>query len=260
MKLVFIWFVLFSISCCFSAENNDCIKVLSDYGVSARFGGNVGHSIHSLTLEYLRWFKPDITSNNTIPTIDMNLRAEDAIRPNTLEDPDPSPFMTNSLRSLDRVLSHMDNQLYDVKYFTILERIVHAFHMQEVWEMAQQPYQAYKATPPPDAVCTCARDVESNGVMKMLRFSALAMREPALIYGKSRKDYYVQYQVVYSFGSNDKISAQAPLGPGQVLLTESGAMPPLENEASWKKWKDILISMDPTVPTDLALYLYCNLN
>jgi hypothetical protein len=208
----------------------------------------------------LREFKPSVTINNTIPTVDMDLRAE---RPLLHHAPHSatSPFMTNGMRTLDEVLSHMDNPNYDVKYFTILERIVHSFHMQEVWHMTRSEYLTLQRNPPSASVCQCANDLEANGVMRALRFTALAMREPELIYGEGRQQYYVQYQVTYHFGgAANKYDGQAPLSADNILLKESDSMPELVDETSWAKWREILTSMDPNSHKDLALYLFCALN
>jgi len=41
-------------------------------------------------------------------------------------------FMTMGLRAVDKVLAHMDNPDFDIAHYTILERLVHTLHMQEV--------------------------------------------------------------------------------------------------------------------------------
>jgi hypothetical protein len=236
--------------------------VLAEGGASDRFGSNVGHSIHSITVQHLQEFEPNVTVNNTIPTVDMDLRAEWPIRLNAPDMAGSSLFKTNAMQTLDQTLSHMDNKDYDVKYFTILERIVHTFHMQEVWFMSREYYNVLKKSPPSTSFCRCARDVDNNNVMKMLRFSALAMREPALVYGQDSKDQYVkyvQYSVTYHFGANNKVDAKGPLNPNSVLLSVEDSMPALVDEASWAQWKKILLNMDPSTPKDLALYLYCAL-
>jgi len=190
----------------------------------------------------------------------MDLRSEQAILPSAPM-AQSSMFYTRPLKTVDRILSHMDNPYYDVRYFTILERIVHVFHMQETWALAKVHYDKLKTRPPPASVCKCAVDVEANGIMKMLRFSALAMREPGLIYGENRRDYYVQYQVTYHFGNklNDHGSHSDNLDE-DTLLHPADSMPSLKDQAAWDKWRVILTSMPPEMAKDLAIYLYCALN
>ena len=46
-----------------------CPRVMSEAGLSANFAPMVTHSIHSLTVEDIRYyFKPDATEENCIPT------------------------------------------------------------------------------------------------------------------------------------------------------------------------------------------------
>ena len=53
-----------------------------------------------------------------------------------------------SLRLIDAVLTHMDNPNYDMRLYTPLERIVHAAHMQEVWQEAGEVYNRMKVEDP----------------------------------------------------------------------------------------------------------------
>ena len=93
----------------------------------------------------------------------------------------------------------MDNPSYDVKHFTPIEKIAHAFHMEEIWAAILEEYKKIKTNPPSDNVCKCAMDVENNGVLKMLRFTALAIREPQLVYGNNMK-MYDNAKKNYNFG------------------------------------------------------------
>ena len=122
--------------------------------------------------------------------------------------------------------------------------------------MIRHEYHAYKESPPPQDVCGCVRDVEHNGIRKALRFIALAVREPAIVYdapnyAPGRAAYYVPYSVTYHFGSANE---------DRVLLTQAEAMPNLADQASWDLWVKLLTSMDPNAHKDTALFLYCSLN
>ena len=44
------------------------------------------------------------------------------------------------MRLMDSVLTNMDNPNYDMRLYTPLERMVHAAHMQEVWQEAGEEY------------------------------------------------------------------------------------------------------------------------
>ena len=51
---------------------------------------------------------------------------------------------SQSLQLMDSVLTHMDNPNYDMRLYTPLERIVHAAHMQEVWQEAGEVFNGMK--------------------------------------------------------------------------------------------------------------------
>jgi hypothetical protein len=258
-----------------SSKPKSCGTVLRSGGASPRFGYLVGHSVHSLTVSELQKFEPSTTANNSVPTIDPDLLSTTPIRlsapDDTISNKNSKSFFSDGMRAIDDVMSHMDNPNYDVKYFSVMERVVHAFHMREIWAMAKDHYdQHLRRSPPTAEFCACATDTEHNGIMKELRFAALGMREPVLVYGqkpgqRNYNGYYVQYQVTYSFGSqpNDDASdteVSAPFTPDSALLSPEDSMPELTDGASWQKWRQLLLSMDPACHVDVALYLYCALH
>ena len=81
---------------------------------------------------------------------------------------------------MDSVLTHMDNPNYDMRLYTPLERIVHGAHMQEVWQEAGEVFNRMKVGAGgniPAEVCKCMKNIESNGILKMLRLIALKVRK-----------------------------------------------------------------------------------
>ena len=92
-------------------------------------------------------------------------------------------FVTDGMNSLNEILTHMDDKDYEIYGYTTLERVAHTFHMEETWAKAKIEYDKIKVNPPSDQFCACAMDIKENGVLKMLRFSALEIREPQLVYG-----------------------------------------------------------------------------
>jgi hypothetical protein len=244
-----------------------CYKTLKDGGVSDRFAGVVAHGIHSMSLDQLQKFEPSATENNIIPTVNMDLGSNLPILPNVRDMPaTKKSFQTDGMRAVDQVLSHMDNKNYDIKEYSALERLVHALHMREVWFHAQKRYADVKASPPSVDVCKCARDVDNNGILKVLRFIALAIREPALMYGKHTTldnggiaDWPGN---LYTFTDPNNLQLQSP----------EKAIPSLKDEASWQEWKKLMLHDENNFEgikfnsveeaNDdyyLALYVYCAL-
>jgi len=232
-----------------------CPEILKSYGVSPQFPGVVAHGIHSITVEDLRTFEQTVSIENSIPTVNRDLMSSFPIILNAPEIRRPKiDFRTSAMRVVDEVLSHMDNPNYDISQYSTLERLVHAFHMREVWSKAHVEYLKIKSNPPSNEVCKCVRDYENNGVMKMLRFSALAIREPKLMFGKtvSLNNGSVSYNSnVYNF----QFAKHA-----DPLKAPSDSMPPLKTAGGWGQWKKAMMDMKSSDDFELALFLYCSLN
>lgn len=249
-----------------SVDNVACLNVLKTAGASDDFGSDVGHAIHSLSLRDLQAFDPTATVENKIPTINLDLSTPIAIlwHAPDIKGPDNDKFLTNGMKTLDMVLSQMDRKSWDLAEFTTLEKVVHIFHMQEFWARALVFYKKLQTTPPIDEICGCATDIDNNGVLDMLRFTALAIREPSLVYGVP-KDQRIdgkanqQYAVyTYHFFLKLKPRGQTSFGPSEVLTDTDHSMPRLQHEADWVKWKKIGTVSDQE-SFDAALYLYCAL-
>ena len=60
---------------------------------------------------------------------------------------------------------------------TTVEKLGHAFHMQQIWLLAKKHYLQFKENPLADAkeICACSNDVQSNGVLEMLNMVAHAL-------------------------------------------------------------------------------------
>ncbi|CAJ0963977.1 unnamed protein product, partial [Mesorhabditis belari] len=246
-----------------------CMDVLKLAGTSDWFGVNVGHAIHSMSVRILQRFEPTTNENNSVPTINMDSFADPAILPNAPDRRGPSDamYLTDGMKTLDEVLSHMNEKGWDIKYFSPLERVVHAFHMEEAWAMVLKEYEMVKQNPPSSTVCSCARDVENNGVLKMLRFTAIAIRDGPLVYGNKLSsyskpwEYYVKYTYHMKPQKEEKVYKKDEnwISLDQLLMTEKKSMPPLKDAQSWEQWKDIG-EMKMAEHFDTALFLYCSLN
>jgi len=251
-------FLIFALTCIAATPINDCTAILKTAGVSERFPGVVAHGIHSMNVQQLRLFKSDVTEKNSIPTINMDLTDNAALLPNAPDIAVDGPsFKTDGMRAVDRVLSHMDNSKYDIKLYKPLERLVHALHMQEVWFETRVEFEKIKLNPPSVDVCRCARDVENNGIMKMMRFIALEIREPGLMYGKHTQ---LNNGTVTWDGNVYNYRNFPHKDTDMVLQNAEDVVPPLETEAAWAHWKKLMVTMPMADDYELALYLYCALN
>lgn len=189
-RILSLVFVSLALTTAAPSSDASCPLVLASSGCNEKFPGLVAHAIHSITVEDLKAFEPTVTEeNNRVPTINMDLSSSQAIVPfaqNQIKTDVSEKFITTGMETLDIVLSRMNQQHWDVTGFNALEKVVHAFHMREVWARVLVEYKRIKAQPPSDEFCRCAMDVENNGIMKMMRFTAMAIREPDLVYGSPK--------------------------------------------------------------------------
>lgn len=87
------------------------------------------------------------------------------------------------MSQVDWVLSHVNDKHFDMGAYGPFERVMHQLHMMEVWAQAGEAYKNI-STPPCVEFCTCINDVDGNGIVKLLRFIALQIREPELMLGQ----------------------------------------------------------------------------
>lgn len=235
--------------------NDSCAEILAAANVTGRFAVAVAHGIHDITVEDLREFKGDVPcAGNGVPTVNRDLRSESAVLPSApcLDDGD-SPFATPAMRVVDAALTRMDDMNYDIGTTSGLQRLVHAFHMREVWALAAAQYQALAADPPGRAACACALDVDGNGVLEELRLIASSLRSAQMASSRKSPSGYGRRRRIWIFGA-----MTSSLRPGTADLLGLGRM---RSAADWAMWKATMAEQMALCDTrDLAVFLYCTLN
>jgi len=155
-----------------SDEQDTCRAAAEQAGVDFEsFHYNVGHMIHSLTVEDVRFFfDENFPVDNDIPTVNTNLTAGPPV---LLYAPSfPSKFKFPLGSTLDRILlKNDDTSAAFEKGLTSLEELGHAAHMME---MLYQASQMYKTLPNIDVetVCPCIVDEDDNGIIEELNYIA----------------------------------------------------------------------------------------
>jgi len=228
----------------------DCVAVMKNSGLSDMFGEIVAHGIHSLTVEDLRMFEPTATEKNNIPTVNKDLQSDVAILPNAPM-AQSSPFSTSAMRVVDNVMSHMDSLSYDMRMHSTLEKLIHALHMKDLWSETKIAYNAVKEKPPTKQTCSCVRDLNSNGVVKLLRLMALKIREPGLMFPY----VFWKFHMYRNEGENQQEKPFDLREQGEARKGER-----LESEDDWRKWKDSFLKLPKEDNRQLAMYLFCALN
>jgi len=254
-----ILFILALLACSALSARSEykCDPVFQRNGISERFPGVVAHACHSISAEDLReFFDPSATSRNSIPVVNPDLRSEVPILHDAPE-PGSSPFSTPAMRLIDRVLNHMDDKFFDVRGYNALERITHAMHMREVWFEASSRYALLQNSSIPADLCTCALDIENNGIMDILPFIALKLREPGLVYGK----HVTVNDRVYDWSGNVYSYGFGAVSPSALATVQDTTIPPLQNHSSWEFWKDFMMkNMVSTDAQEFAVFVHCALH
>jgi len=215
-------------------------------GILNEFDFVVAHGIHSLTVEDINiYFDPKTTDVNNIPTVNDDLKSSIMIRNNAPYRNSNNPFHTEEMNVLNWMLDNMDNPYYFMR-FSVLERIVHVFHMKEFWYDAAQQYSKLKTNPPNSRICNCITSVRNNYITEILELFAFNLREPEMLFNGS-----VKYVISSSNYKNLNLSN---------FLDHGKVVPVINSKENWDIWK--AISLDKTVQHDhdLAVYLYCMLN
>jgi len=167
------------------ALTQSCPKLMAEAGLNEWFPMVVAHRMHSLTWEDLKYyFREDVPVKNGIPTVNEDLT------PNTeriLMDAPVSgydmDFETMALKHTDRVLSHMDTKDWQIRHYSVLEKMVHAHHMAELWQQSQTHYNQFVEKPPTEEVCNCVTNINENFVMAELQLLALKIKFPGVTSG-----------------------------------------------------------------------------
>jgi len=156
-------------------DQETCIAAAEQAGVDFdSFKYNVGHMIHSLTVEDVRFFFDEaFPVDNDIPTVNTNLTGPPVL-PHTPSFPSKFKFPLGS--TLDRILLNNDDKSsYSIKDWTSLDELAHAAHMYEMLFSASKIYKLLEDVAV-HAICPCLVDEESNGVLDELNYLAEVFR------------------------------------------------------------------------------------
>jgi len=274
-----------------------CLTPLSKVGIDPYFGDMIAHNMHSLTVEDIRYyFKKDADVDNGIPTVNFDLT------PNVTRVLSNAPlsgydlsFTSIALRHTDQVLSKMDAENWGITGYSVLEELVHAHHMAELWERSRPHYENFVKSPPSRKVCRCLTRIDENGVRAELELLALRIKFPGLLSGDPDLPYgtnadpstarkkYIQYIFIIIWQERSKEPSQDAQkaeyhkklmnfdfhGDEQDVVDRArkelhrdneGSIEPLVNEESWKIWKEGLLVREEHVDRKFGMFMYCMLN
>jgi len=266
-------------------DGRECQLVIKQGNLSQDFAYSVAHGVHWLTLDDLRlYFNSEANTTNSIPIINQDMMSDTPIQESAPLLNLTTNFTTIGMQVLDRILSHMDNQHYEGTNMDLLRRIIHGFHMHEVWSQTSLVYQQIKLSPPEDKhLCPCLTDIEINGIYKRLRLMALEIREPQLIYesGRSPRTAFAYNKIKTGHGptyrnsasdyavrkkrsteENDKQMDKEEKDFLESVLAfseDNDADGPITDEKSWRQDAEKMMRPMTKMHNDLAIFLFCML-
>ena len=284
-----------------SAPATTCPEIMSDAGLDEYFGTAVAHRLHSLTLEDLRYyFKEDAPEENNIPTVSFDLSANaKRVLPHAPLNGYDTSFKSIAMRHADEVLSKMNRKDWAIKNYSILEKMVHAMHMSELWEQARAIYREFELAPPSEEMCSCVSDSKENGVLAELQLLALKIKFPGLTSGQPDLPYGRRprslpsalanrkaiYEISYTIKTNPmkmdsasrekfrrferKLKAFDFDGEEDEVVDrvmeelqddDQGLSEHLDGEEGWQAWKQGFKNMDTNDNFQFAMFIYCKLN
>lgn len=207
-----------------AAKQNACNSLLLRSGFSDNFNETIAHAIHSLTVQGLQLFNPRATENNRVPTVNMNRHAREKVIPYAPNDPLGSDFNTLTMNTIDKILNNigMDNDGLGPNW-SPLERIVHKFHMLDVWDRVHDVFEdEVRQEPPSDEMCDCLMDTWNNGIFAAVKWVS---------------DHY---------------------DSGTPITLLNRPIPKLTDAKSWAIWRERLLHYYmPRALEDAAYFIYC---
>ncbi|KAL5268627.1 hypothetical protein ACHWQZ_G002467 [Mnemiopsis leidyi] len=279
---------------------DQCPRILADAGVTEGFAPLVAHAIHSLALEDIRYFfKSDATEDNGIPTVNMDLSAEERVLPNAPLMGYDDDFSTIGMKSFDMVMRNMNRTNWGSRNDNVLVRVTHVLHMAELWNKISESYKNIaRLLDPKSDICACATDIENNDVLNYVQYLAFKIRYPGITSGnatlteryitalssegrtKRSMDEPVGYDYDFCWdGSLDYEKSRKPnfrkldfdLSDLELLKNVSEelldgddgkAAVQLDSDAHWDWWRNMVkrISMGDSAYYDIAVFMFCMLN
>lgn len=201
-----------------------CRQLLLQNGLSANYNETIAHAIHSMTVQGLQMFNPRATLDNRVPTVNMDRHSPQKVIPFAPDDPLGSDFSTRTMNVIDKILRNVgqDNDGLGPNW-SPLERVVHKFHMYDVWVEVHKAFETeVMKRPPSNGMCRCLVDTKNNGIYKAVEWVS---------------DHY---------------------DSGTPITLLNRPIPKLTDAVSWDIWRTrLLYYYQPTTLYDAASYLYC---
>ena len=207
-----------------SYDAKTCSALYKAAGISTNFNETIAHAVHSMNVEGLRLFSDKATANNRIPTVNLDRSAAENVLPYAPDYPTGQDFSTKTMNIIDRILTHIGNAKDGLgDNWSPIERVVHTFHMWDLWNQVHRIYtEETTANPPSDQLCDCLMNTRPNGIYQAVKWVS---------------DHY---------------------DSGTPITLLNRPIPKLADAASWNIWKyRLLYYYEDAALHDAAKFLYC---
>merc|ERR1711868_161295 len=269
-----------------------CKDIFANAGLNySSFFVGAAHGIHSLSLEEIRYFfKSDAPEDNKIPTVNIDFRSENVIHFSAPLWGYSDRFDTWALKIMDWFMLNDHPYLYETGT-NVMEKFSHQYHMHEIYTRAVKTYNELVENPPAtDALCMCANDVTSNGILaevvsiaKQLKYRARQARARGNTEPGSRicaRRRYVNKYVIdgckvknkYVFKREATLS-KAELEEAYLKNSTEETADDLLDVSPWipgnftgpEQWISYSAMLTSSLPSqerikDFATFIYCKLN
>lgn len=152
----------------------------------------------------------------------------------------PTSFSTDAMNVIDRVLSSIGTKTDLLnESWTPLERVVHAFHMRDLWAKLKPVFDSITVD---DDACDCLSHISTSGIKNGLENMAEQMVHP----------YSGRYEYIKDLKST-------PYANGDHFTLADRQVPPLTDAETWKRWKeDLKFYYGEASLRDVAYFLRCH--
>jgi hypothetical protein len=182
----------------------------------------IAHAIHSMDLDSLKKFQPNANERTAVPTVNLNLHNGPKVLDYAPQLEKPSlDFATDSMALVDTILTRVGKSDDGLgPNWTPLERVVHNFHMRDLWAKIKPVFDEIEVEP---ATCKClTSDLTANGIRPAVEWIA---------------NHYAR---------------------GTPITLLNRPIPVLNDHKTWTIWRERLIHYyTPTAIHDAAYFLKC---
>ena len=201
-----------------------CSALYKAAGISTNFNETIAHAVHSMIRGGTASVQRQSYRQQQDPHRQPGPQCRRECAPYAPDYPTGQDFSTKTMNIIDRILTHIGNAKDGLgDNWSPIERVVHTFHMWDLWNQVHRIYtEETTANPPSDQLCDCLMNTRPNGIYQAVKWVS---------------DHY---------------------DSGTPITLLNRPIPKLADAASWNIWKyRLLYYYEDAALHDAAKFLYC---